>query len=106
MVLPTVKFLNSYLLGSGVYLAEDCATSFSYIRYQQSWDKSMFGNSNLGIMAMCEIIKHPDYNNMPNPYYVIKDDEHLSTRYFFIWENSGSATVYGKQVKVPDIDWS
>jgi len=60
--------INGAAYGSGVYLADDASTSFSYIRYQSGWPHSQFGSGNLGCIALCEIINHPDIKGQPNPY--------------------------------------
>lgn len=58
--------LNGAAYGQGVYLADDASTSFSYTRYQKGWDNSMFGNGKeLGCVALCEIIRHPDLKGQP-----------------------------------------
>ena len=102
----TAGQINGAAYGSGVYLANDASTSFGYIRYQSSWENSIFGKKNLGIMALCEIVRHPDIKGQPNPYYVIKNDALLSTRYFFIFPGSGSSSLKGSNFKPPKLDWS
>lgn len=64
----TSGMINGAAYGAGIYLAPDSRTSFSYMRYASGWQNSIFGSSNLGCLALCEIIKHPSTKNMPNPY--------------------------------------
>ena len=94
---------NGAEYGSGVYLANYAQTSFGYIRYQTGWNHTQFGKGNLGCMALCEIVKHPTIKNQPNPYYVIKDDKIIATRYFFIYDGKGSSSLKGKTLIPPKI---
>jgi len=99
--------LNGASYGNGVYLADDASTSFGYIRYQEAWKKSIFykEGSQLGLLAMCEIaVGHPDLNGQPNPYYVIANEDLVLTRYFCLYPSgTGSSSLYGKSVKVPEV---
>ena len=94
---------NGAAYGNGVYLADDCHTSFSYMRYTQGWKNSIFGTNNIGCMAMCEIIKHESLKNQPNPYYVVANDALITTRFFFIFPGSGSGKLVGSKIKIKDV---
>jgi poly [ADP-ribose] polymerase 6/8 len=95
--------INGAAYGSGVYLANDATTSFSYLKYAGMWNKSMFAEKSqqLGVMALCEIIK--DKSVKTSPYYVVPDDSMIATRYFFIYPGSGSSNAQGKTLKLPPI---
>jgi hypothetical protein len=53
------------------------------------WPNSMFGNIQLGCVALCEIITAPELKGQPNPYWVVANEDYVQTRYFFIFP-SGS----------------
>jgi hypothetical protein len=52
------------------------------ILYVQGWDKSRFGSVNVTCMAICEIIDHPSLAGMPNPHYVVQNEDLVSTLVF------------------------
>lgn len=95
--------VNGAAYGNGVYLANDANTSFSYLKYADMWQKSMFSekSNKLGVMALCEIIK--DTSVKTSPYYVVPDDGLIATRYFFIYPGSGSSSAQGKTLKLPPV---
>eukprot|EP01114_Cavostelium_apophysatum_P019380 TRINITY_DN6231_c0_g1_i1.p1 TRINITY_DN6231_c0_g1~~TRINITY_DN6231_c0_g1_i1.p1 ORF type:complete len:564 (-),score=140.41 TRINITY_DN6231_c0_g1_i1:26-1717(-) len=75
--------------GAGIYLAGTSQVSFGYARAQPGWNKSRFskkGYSSLQCLALCEVI---NAGYTAKPYYVIPEEDHVMTRYFFIFENSG-----------------
>jgi len=76
--------------GSGVYLAPDSGTSLGYARSATGWDKSIFGKGGvyLQCICLCEVI---NAGYRANPHYVIGTEDHVMTRYFFIY--SGGTTV-------------
>mmetsp|Transcript_7417 Transcript_7417/g.10954 ORF Transcript_7417/g.10954 Transcript_7417/m.10954 type:complete len:639 (-) Transcript_7417:36-1952(-) len=87
--------------GAGIYMAVDMATSFSYARVGPTWHKSKLqsnGNA-LKCMAICEVIKHPSINTVPNPYYVIKDAKYVTTRFFVIYRNSTTLSLNIKTIE-------
>jgi poly [ADP-ribose] polymerase 6/8 len=98
--------VNGAAYGSGVYLAEDAATSFGYMRYMDPWKKSIFAEGQMCLMAVCEIAKgHPDLKGMPNPYWVVAKDELIATRYFCIYPNgNGSSNLLGSSLKPPKVE--
>lgn len=72
--------------GSGVYMAEDSATSFSYSKFGSGWKKSSFGDSqNIQCIAICEVIKAPNIPIIPNPYYVVDQPLCITTRFFLFY---------------------
>ena len=97
--------LHGKAYGDGVYLADAAQTSFGYLKYGTTWSNSSFAENSttMGIMALCEIIKDPSVKT--TPYYVVKDDSLIATRYFFIYEGSGSSSAVGKTLKLPKIQW-
>jgi len=95
--------LNGASYGNGIYLADDANTSFGYMKYAETWKNSIFSekSSSLGLMALCEIIKDPKIKT--SPYYVVSDEDLVSSRYFFIYPGSGSSQAKGKSLKLPQI---
>lgn len=79
---------NGAAYGSGIYLAAESGTSFGYMyvlfffschfpthlhvhrQYQKIWSNSLLGSSsNLGCLALCEIVNEPEtLKGQPNPY--------------------------------------
>eukprot|EP01027_Heterolobosea_sp_BB2_P003868 GEZU01005824.1.p1 GENE.GEZU01005824.1~~GEZU01005824.1.p1 ORF type:complete len:667 (+),score=191.50 GEZU01005824.1:150-2150(+) len=97
--------LHGAAYGSGVYLAATSSVSFGYARTGAGWSNSVFGSSgSLGCLALVEVIDHPDLKGMPNPYYVVKNDRLVMTRYFFIYSSPASVDVIAKKVHPPKID--
>jgi len=57
---------------------------------------------------MCEVISHPDIYGINHDQwcYVVKEDDHVMTRFFFIYSGSGGSFPSGavaRQLKVPDV---
>ena len=99
--------VNGAAYGSGVYLAPESGTSFSYMHYLPAWKNSaLFRAANIGCMAVCEIIKHPSLKGQPNPYYVIPDENLIATRYFLVFTTQTSAAVNGATLTPPKLDWA
>ncbi|KAL9641426.1 hypothetical protein ABK040_013355 [Willaertia magna] len=77
--------------GEGIYMAPDSSTSFGYSRVGSSWSKSLFGNvNNLRCIMICEVIKAPGVPTTPSPYYVVKQTEHVTTRFFLFYPSSNT----------------
>jgi poly [ADP-ribose] polymerase 6/8 len=68
--------------GAGIYLSPHASTSKGYARFGRGWDKSRFGSVNVTCMAICEIIDHPSLAGMPNPHYVVQNEDLVSTLVF------------------------
>eukprot|EP01126_Amoeba_proteus_P011799 TRINITY_DN14816_c1_g1_i2.p1 TRINITY_DN14816_c1_g1~~TRINITY_DN14816_c1_g1_i2.p1 ORF type:complete len:148 (-),score=25.90 TRINITY_DN14816_c1_g1_i2:100-543(-) len=71
--------------GSGIYLAKDSATSLGYAKSGNGWPKSALGGTGLQCLSLCEVIKA---GYVPNPYYVIPNEDHVVTRYLFVYNSS------------------
>jgi len=85
--------------GNGIYLAPDSGTSLSYAKTGSGWTKSMFGTSGLQVMALCEVING---GYKANPYYVISNEDHIITRYLFIFNASNKhCTTRAVGLKIP-----
>jgi len=75
--------------GAGIYLSPMSATSLGYARSQQGWTKSSFAKKGnyIQCICLCEVI---DCSYKANPHYVIPEEDHVMTRYFFIYDGSVS----------------
>jgi poly [ADP-ribose] polymerase 6/8 len=79
--------------GSGIYLAPDSTTSLGYSRQGSAWNKSKFSSTNLKCLSIVEVIKHTDVQTTPNPYYVIKNEEHVTARFFLFYPHEPACRV-------------
>eukprot|EP01127_Copromyxa_protea_P014223 TRINITY_DN3918_c0_g1_i2.p1 TRINITY_DN3918_c0_g1~~TRINITY_DN3918_c0_g1_i2.p1 ORF type:complete len:560 (-),score=88.31 TRINITY_DN3918_c0_g1_i2:72-1751(-) len=68
--------------GAGIYLAKDSSTSVGYAKSGSSWPKSKMGSIGLQCLSLCELINN---NYIPNPYYVVANEDHIVTRYIFVY---------------------
>eukprot|EP01080_Neovahlkampfia_damariscottae_P008754 gene8754-702_t len=96
--------LNGAAYGKGIYLAAESATSFGYSRTGNVWCNSQIEDDDVLCIALCEIIKHPCTWLMPNPYYVISNEDLVMTRYFFFFPGGTSESVIAKSIKPPQIE--
>jgi len=69
----------------------------------QSWPNSMFGNTAIQCVALCEVI---DYHKggkkqyTAKPYYVIPDEAHVLTRYLFCYTSvRANVAVNANQIR-------
>ena len=70
-------------------MARESVTSFGYSRVGTSWSKSQFGSSNnLRCICICEVVKAPGVPTTASPYYVVKEAEHVTTRFFLFYPSS------------------
>jgi TusA-related sulfurtransferase len=89
---------NGAAYGSGVYMAKDAATSFSYSRVGSNWGHSKFGSSSLLCLAIAEVCKGPGVPLVPNPYYVVREDKFIMTRFFLFYPGNSSENVLADQL--------
>lgn len=87
--------------GAGIYMSPQSNTSFGYSRAQQGWPKSSFmnnkGTSNMQCICLCEVISA---GYQANPHYVVQEEDHVMTRYFFIYNGStGTPNVNASTLK-------
>jgi poly [ADP-ribose] polymerase 6/8 len=73
--------------GPGIYMAPNLSVSLGYARMGASyWPKSQFRDaSQLQCLALCEVVKHPNVPTVPNPYFVIRQEECVATRFFIFF---------------------
>jgi Poly(ADP-ribose) polymerase catalytic domain len=71
--------------GAGIYLSPWSDTSRGYARKGKGWAQSRFGSADLQMIALCEVINHPDLKDMPNPHYVIQDEDFIVTRFLLVY---------------------
>jgi hypothetical protein len=87
--------------GAGIYLSPNSSTSLGYAHAKQGWSKSIFTKegktSQIQCLCLCEVI---DKKYKANPHYVVPDESHVMTRYFFIYNgSSGSPNVEANKLK-------
>jgi hypothetical protein len=74
--------------GAGIYLAAESGTSIGYAAVGRGWVNSMFneshGTESLQCLALCEVISA---GYKANPYYVIPNEDHVVTRYLFLFNS-------------------
>eukprot|EP00698_Gefionella_okellyi_P004895 TRINITY_DN14524_c0_g1_i1.p1 TRINITY_DN14524_c0_g1~~TRINITY_DN14524_c0_g1_i1.p1 ORF type:complete len:609 (-),score=127.86 TRINITY_DN14524_c0_g1_i1:51-1877(-) len=88
--------------GAGIYLAADAATSLGYAHNVNGWDKSLLGKTTFQGLALCEIIDYKvdgQAKYSANPYYVIPDEDHVLTRFFFVFPQGTSASAPAQQLR-------
>ncbi|KAL0485951.1 mono-ADP-ribosyltransferase [Acrasis kona] len=96
----TALMTNGMAYGEGVYMAEDSTTSLSYAHHGDGWARSELTRGKFKCMAIVEVIKHPHVPQIPNPYYVVKDSNYLSLRFFFIFDSNGNVSVKAGGLKL------
>eukprot|EP00741_Cyanophora_paradoxa_P023105 tig00021537_g22315.t1 len=72
--------------GSGIYLSPSAATSAAYMQRQQTpgWRLSAFAGGNIQVMAVCEVVDHPQLAGQPNPHYVVPNPDWVVTRLLLV----------------------
>lgn len=87
--------------GAGIYLSPNFGTSLGYSRGSGGWTSSELGQG-LQAMALCELINDKKLPK-PNPHYVIKNEEWVMTRFFFIFPSGSQRnTNIPLPLKIPD----
>ena len=94
--------------GAGIYASSNYGTSHGYtIRYgssARSWNNSGFGLTNGYVIAICEIIKKPEYSKDPqNNICVITDEDEIIIRYLFVIKNQN---YLNSDMNTSNIDFS
>eukprot|EP01087_Luapelamoeba_hula_P016667 TRINITY_DN5141_c0_g1_i1.p1 TRINITY_DN5141_c0_g1~~TRINITY_DN5141_c0_g1_i1.p1 ORF type:complete len:723 (-),score=132.06 TRINITY_DN5141_c0_g1_i1:71-2239(-) len=105
----TKGMLHGAAHGAGIYLAPNAGTSQGYMRVGSGWSKSVFGRS-AGCLALCEVIDHESVFGRDHSQwcYVVKEDDHVMTRYFFIYNGTGAfpSSINARQLQVRDVTGS
>ena len=102
----TALMSTGAVYGNGIYLAADSNTSIGYARGGSGWEKSIFnegGNSNMQLLALCEVV---NANYKANPYYVIPNEDHVITRYLFLFNNRNThRNVLATSITIPQLEY-
>lgn len=102
----TALMSTGAVYGNGIYMAADSNTSMSYAKAGSGWERSIFneaGNSNLQILALCEVI---NAGYKANPYYVVANEDHVVTRYLFLFNNKNThKNVLSASITLPQIEY-
>jgi len=88
----------------GIFTAPNSGTSAGYaVSYNGIspgyWDNSIF-DGNITCMAMCEVIDHPTVDKSRGSEIIIHKDEHIVTRYFFVFPGTVPG-VQANSIKIP-----
>jgi len=87
--------------GQGIYMAPNSSTSFGYSGSGISpWKNSEICQTSTTCLALCEVI---NAGYTPNPHYVVPQEDHVNTRFFFLFSGSGSVSVDASSLSVPDL---
>jgi len=62
-----------------------------YAKKGSGWKGSKFGSLDMQCLALCEIVK----GYTANPYYVIKEEDHVVTRYLMVFNSGDHACAKG-----------
>jgi poly [ADP-ribose] polymerase 6/8 len=102
----TALMTTGAVYGNGIYMAADSNTSIGYARSGVGWEKSIYnegGNSNLQLLALCEVI---NAGYKANPYYVVANEDHVITRYLFLFNNRNThRNVLNTSVNIPQLEY-
>jgi len=91
--------------GKGIYVSIDYHICFNFSKsHLGRGKKSLIGKGNpISVIALCEIIKHPDIMNKqnndgalfdePEEYYVIKNNAHIRVTHLLVYANRKSNIV-------------
>jgi len=83
----TALMSTGAVYGNGIYLAKDSNTSLGYAKAMSGWPKSKMGGSGIQCLSLVELI---NANYQANPYYVIPNEDHIVTRYLFVYNPSNT----------------
>eukprot|EP00761_Pharyngomonas_kirbyi_P014852 gb/GECH01014883.1/.p1 GENE.gb/GECH01014883.1/~~gb/GECH01014883.1/.p1 ORF type:complete len:656 (+),score=165.10 gb/GECH01014883.1/:1-1968(+) len=90
--------MHGAAMGSGIYFATNSSTSVGYSRPGNGWKNSMFGES-VSCIALCEVITETNIAR-GGGVYVIPNEEHVMTRYFFVYKNQSIPGVDSTRLKI------
>lgn len=85
----TALMSTGAVYGNGIYMAGDSNTSIGYAKGQSGWANSILveGGSATQLiqcLALCEVV---NAGYKANPYYVVPNEDHVATRYLFVFNH-------------------
>jgi ubiquitin-conjugating enzyme E2 Q len=92
--------------GAGIYFAKDLNTSMGYannsckIWPNLEFDGKSLKDVNVRCAAMCEIVNRPEDFTSINPYYVVPNEDYITTRFVFLFKNNPTS-VNAMDVQIP-----
>ena len=92
--------------GEGIYFAKDLNTSMGYannscpIWKNVEFDGVSLSGVNVRCASMCEIINRPEDFTSINPYYVVPNEDYVTTRFVFLFKNNPKS-VNAMDVPIP-----
>ena len=69
-----------------------------YSKTGKSWVHSQYGHTSLRCMALCEVICD---NYKASPHYVIKNEDHVMTRFFLLYPEGSSSAANAARLTIP-----
>lgn len=85
--------------GNGIYLAETSGVSSGYAQAAKGWKNSKYGEVGLSCISLCEVI---NAGYTAQPYYVVPVDNHVVTRYLFIYNpQNRHHTTKATEIQLP-----
>ena len=84
--------------GSGVYFGKSSNVSTGYAcNSHANWSHLEYDGANLSgantmCLALCEIINRPEDFTSINPYYVVPNEDFITTRFIFLFEKGASTS--------------
>jgi len=94
--------------GAGVYFGKNSSVSTGYASNPHpNWPHLEFDGVNLTpantmCLALCEIINRPEDFTSVNPYYVVPNEDFITTRFIFLFPKGASTKACNAMsVKIP-----
>ena len=94
--------------GAGVYFGKNSSVSTGYASNPHpNWPHLEFDGVNLSpantmCLALCEIINRPEDFTSVNPYYVVPNEDFITTRFIFLFPKGASTKdCNAMSVKIP-----
>eukprot|EP00939_MAST-03C_sp_MAST-3C-sp1_P004987 g4987.t1 len=92
--------------GEGCYFARDLNTSMGYANNHCGvWpgleiDGTSLAGKNIRCASMCEVINRPEDFTSTSPYFVVPNEDYITTRFIFLF-NGNPTSVNAMDVKIP-----
>jgi len=94
--------------GSGVYFGKDLSVSTGYAANSgNNWkclqfDKTDLSSQNTMCLALCEVINRPEDFTSTNPYFVVPNEDFITTRFIFLLPKGRSTqSCAARSVTIP-----
>lgn len=101
----TSRMTTGAAYGPGIYLAGNSSISAGYMRQGSGWSKSLFGSRHMSCIALAEVIKIQSYDKGSRQIFVCPEEDHVVTRYLFIFNTAYSGGFDAFSIKPPKSDY-